>query len=214
MDESGLLLPGSISGRTVSVLSSGRFAAPDLLPGAWLAAYTPLDGAMLLTSQPPAGFIGVQPGDMRVHSHESLCTFTFPNLSGMDLRVELRAGLINMFARNHTRNPLPISLAFSWQDLSGRPPRGCQPAANGLTLLFGGGSRIHAACAHPRTRFSFCLGWDPAGSGEEVWDDYFASGELSNQHYLAAASAVCAHSLVSPDQEFSLSITFENGFAD
>ena len=206
-------------GQPVALLNSGRFQHNGLLlPGAWLAAYTPLDGAMLLTTDPPQGFLGVAPAVLTSSLDHGHITFNFTNLSGMDLKVELRAAPspaaqapVHIFAtsRNHTGNPLPISLAFSWQDLAGKAPLACRPEAQGMTIRLGDGSRIQAACSYPRTRFSCCAGWDPAGTGEEVWDDYFAYGELSGQQSASTASAVCAHALVAPDDNFALSIKLE-----
>ena len=226
MEQSFSSTLANVFGKPVSLLSSGRFDYGGLLPGAWLAAYNPLDGAFLLTTDPPEGFIGAVPGGVTPSLEQAHITFNFTNLSGIDLMVELRPSFpspklegvetplhIFMASRNHTNNPLPISLAFSWQDLSGKPPLGCTPEPQGLAVLFGGGSRIRAVCSYPHTRFSYCTGWNPAGNGEEVWDDYFAYGELSGQQYTGAASAVCAHALVAPEHEFILNIKLEPGGA-
>jgi hypothetical protein len=228
MEKIDSLLLGNPFGKPLLISPRGRFVYDGLLPGTWLAAYTPLDGAMLLTTDPPAGFIGVSPPDMNVSLSGSLCTFTFSNLSGIDLSVELRAerpvsgavaadnilARIKMVARNHTRNLLPISLAFSWQDLQGKPPLGCKRETQGISFNSGDGSRLSTTCVYPHTHFSICTGWDPSGSGEEIWDDFFAYGELSDQQYSAAASAICAHSLVAPSDEFTLTVTLEMAPAD
>ena len=225
MDNNGALTLGMVGNNPLSLLSSGRFECGGLLPGAWLAAYTPLDGALLLTTQPPDGFIGVQEGDLSSTLYAAQYQFTFPNLAGMDLLVDVQssparrpigAGIqlppvhIMVKARNHTHNELPIALAISWQDLQKKSPRPCQRVPQGLIVALGDGTRLSTTCAWPRTRFSFCTGWNPGGSGEEIWDDFFAYGEFSSQHNDSFASALCAHSLVSPQQDIQFQFFLHN----
>ena len=225
MDKNASFLLGNFSGQPVSVLPGGRFTCGAPLLGTWLAAYTPLAGAMLLTADPPAGFIGLKHADMAASLQGSSCTLTYSNLPGTALSVELQPistpkkpnltrVQINMLASNNTRNPMPISLAFSWQDLRGLPPRGSQCGPQSIAIQLGGGGQITATCARPRTHFTCCTGWDPSGSGEEMWDDFFAYGELSGQQHAASASAICAHNLVGPNQDFNFTITLQSTPAD
>ena len=224
----------------LSFLSSGRFDLDGLLlPGAWLAVYTPLDGAVLLTTQPPQGFIGLAQSDLSSTLEPACCRLVCANLAGIDLQVDLvsswnalqpaRQGIllppltITLKAHNRTRNPLPISAAFSWQDLRKEQPQPCLLIPQGLTTSLGDGTRLSLNCAQARTHFSYCLGWNPGGSLEEIWDDFFASGELGSQQYdslvrpLAQrsgfASALCAHCLSAPLANVEFHFLLQNNAA-
>jgi hypothetical protein len=104
-------------------------------------------------------------------------------------------------ARNHTHNVLPISLAFSWQDLLEKSPGPCLPSPQGLSIALGDGTRLRTTCSQTHTHFSFYTGWNPKGDGEEIWDDFFAYGELGCQHDVSFASILCLQSLVAPQAE-------------
>jgi hypothetical protein len=226
MSDDKALTLGLFQHNPINLLTNGRFFCASLLDGAWLALYTPLDGAMLLTSAPPSGFIGVAVENLRSRLDSGLCQFRFPNLSGLELVCNIRSNgpdpdnnpaelilppvQIRVNARNNTHNPLPVAIAFSWQDLQLKTPHAGKPLPTGMEMFFEDGVRLGLVCDHPRPHFTFCSGWDPAGSGEEIWDDFFAYGELSNQAYASFAGAVCALCLVEPLQNLACTFTLQH----
>ncbi|MCE1255389.1 MAG: hypothetical protein LWX83_17810 [Anaerolineae bacterium] len=188
----------------------------DIADGAWLAVYTPLDGAMLLTSLPPAGFLGAPHDDLQIQINGSSARVTLGNLAGLDLEYFTQPGQtasafsIIVKARNRTANPLPLALACSWQDDDNETIPQFIKDNQSASLLFGSGVKIKAVCSHPRPHYTYCCGWNPQDGGEEVWDDFFASGELGNQTYTSHAATLACHCINNPSQEIELSLNFSD----
>ncbi len=192
--------------------ATGRFLTDELLPATWLAVYTPLDGALLLTGTPPSGFIGVNQTEIRADFSTPAYTIRFSGLAGIELewiiRPEVTPTSCSMLlkARNRTANPLPVAFACSWQDLKQQSAPVFSNEAAEVNLTFANHFSIRGVCSHPRPHFTYCLGWNPAGDGEEVWDDFFAFGELGNETYDSCAAALACHCIGAAHQEISFNL--------
>jgi hypothetical protein len=217
MPDEKILTLGTIQNQPVHLLSSGRFAAAGdhPLPGTWLAAYTPLDGAFLITTDPPVGFLGISEAEMLVHTGQASAHITLPNLAALECSLSINPinqsrGLpaaIKIQATNRTANPLPVSFAFSWQDLNHQTPRPAPQDQHGLKLLFSDNLSIGVEADQPKVRDTWCCGWDPAGNGAEIWDDYFISGELGNQTYASFGGVLACYYLLPARQSISLNFS-------
>ena len=183
--------------------------------------------------------MGLSDQDLVVPMSSADNRIIFPNLAGIELVLEVKTSftpcsppyagielphtIFEIGTRNRTRNPLPVALAFSWQDLEKQNSPTCQIFAHGITLAFSSHAQpvintdflsdegtpedslqspvqLTAQCDQNKAHYSFCAGWNPDGSGEEVWDDFFASGELGDQIYHSYAGAIGIYCIAAAQQ--------------
>jgi len=107
------------------------------VPGAWLAAYTPLDGAKVLKTHSRPAFICLNENEIDFEGRFPVAHVNYPKFKGISLELDafssfavpdfsedyhnsaLPLALFVFRIRNNTTEVLPISLMMSWQNLNG-----------------------------------------------------------------------------------------------
>ncbi len=212
--------PGSIAenaARRMSILS------PEGLPGAWLAIFTPAHGATVLKTVARPAMSTIAQDDISFHGVFPRATVQYGGLDPLRVTLEafsplelgdsspgyqnasLPLALFHFELHNTRPDPVPVTLAFSWQNLSGiggypwspiNSPDAAIPEFRDEAmpgLWFGhvegaqydrrvlGDFSLRGWTDAADARISHCAGWNPAGDGHDVWDSLAQSGHLSNE---------------------------------
>lgn len=211
--------PGSVYENSVRRQSIN---APEGLPGAWLAVYTPQVGALLLKTVGRPAFSAIDASSIEFEGRFPVATYRYRGMGDLDLSTEafssfeptdesdeyrhssLPLALFTLAARNTGSSPMPVTLAFSWQNLNGiggyagTPINRPDPTSptyrvdeTGSGLWFG---HDPAADVDPRTLGDYSLrmrcdrsaaiswhaGWELERDGLDVWGQFADGGALAN----------------------------------
>ena len=203
------------------------------IPGAWLGTYTPAIGARVLKTVGRPSFTPISPKSIHFEGQFPYAVIRYDDLGPIELQLEtfspfdlpdtsdgysnssLPLALFHLTARNSSEDELPVTLAFSWQNLSGlggyalspinepdpTPPTFREDSfADGLWFDHApdsdsdarvlGDFSLRALTDDSEARISYCVGWDPEGNGQDVWDSLAQTGALSNQSLSGTAGAL------------------------
>ena len=134
-------LPRILEGFPGSVLENSirrqSIYSAEGVPGVWLAAYTPLDGAKVLKIHSRSAFVCLNEDEIDFKGRFPLAHVKYPKFKSISLELDafssfavpdfsddyhdsgLPLALFVFYVRNKTTEVLPISLAMSWQNLNG-----------------------------------------------------------------------------------------------
>ncbi|MDR3470410.1 MAG: GH116 family glycosyl-hydrolase [Devosia sp.] len=223
------------------------------LPGGWMAVWTPRDGATLLKTAGRLAFTPIAQDRISYLGRYPLAEVDYRGFADLDLHLDayssfdpvderedyfnssLPLGLFTFTVTNRGTEALPVSLAFSWQNLSGiggypltminepdrTPPvfradgdiRGLwfdhDPTSTADPRVLGNHSLCVASADLP-AEITYHAGWNPAGEGHDVWDGFAATGKLGNISGPSTAGAVSASLVLAPGQRAR--VTFSVGW--
>jgi non-lysosomal glucosylceramidase len=222
--------PGSIAENATRRQS---IFSPEGLPGAWMAVHTPHQGACVLKTVGRPAFRTLPKKDIEFHGLFPRVSVDYRGFEPLGIHLEafssldlvdgspgyrdssLPLALFHFRVRNMGRDSTPVTLAFSWQNLSGvggypwNPINEPDPAVPeyrkdefGPGLFFGhdpdirsdprvvGEYSLRVWTSQDDTRVSHCVGWNPLGDGRDVWDSLAHNGSLSNQVLRSTAGAL------------------------
>jgi uncharacterized protein (DUF608 family) len=217
------------------------------VPGAWLGIHTPDFGGRVLKTVGRKSFVPIDPDSIhfegrfpyaRVHYDgldpielqlETFSPFDLPDASEGYANSSLPLALFHITAKNPTESKLPVTLAFSWQNLNGlggyagtplNDPDPTSPAfreddfASGLwfdhadqsasDLRVLGDFSLRSWTDDPNEILSYCLGWDPDGDGRDVWEEFARDGAFSNQTLPSTAGALAMAMTLDAGEERSV----------
>ena len=218
--------------------------AAEGVPGAWLAFHTPLDGARVLKTISRPVFATLKPEDIEYEGRFPRAQVRYPNLRGISLKLQalssfdvddrspgyqhssMPLGIFIFDIENTHTEKLPVSLAFSWQNLNGiggypatpinepdpTPPQ-YRKDPSGPGLWFGhdphssadrrvlGDYSLRAWSPDPQAIYSYHAGWDPSRDGYDVWELFKRDGMLANLDGDSVGGALGVQLQLSPGEK-------------
>lgn len=223
--------PGSVYENSVRRQSIN---SPEGLPGAWLAVHTPQVGARLLKTVGRRAFSPIGSSSIDFEGRFPVARYAYRDLGDLELRMEayssfdttdeseeyrnsaLPLALFELTARNTGAGRTPVTLAFSWQNLSGiggyagtpinRPdptPPVYRTDDGGPGLWFAhapradvdprtlGDHSLRVRCDRPAA-ISFHAGWELELDGSDVWSPLSDAGRLADVEGAGRGGALAA----------------------
>jgi len=217
------------------------------LPGAWLGVHSPAWGARLLKTVGRPSFNPISPRSIHFEGRFPYAVVRYDGLDPIELQLEafssfdlpdtsegyanssLPLALFHLSVRNTSADEIPVTLAFSWQNLNGlggyagspiNEPDPTSPTfrsddfAGGLWFDHAADSdsdarvlgdfSLRAWTDDPDAVVSYCVGWDPEGDGRDVWDSLANNGTLSNEALSSTAGALAVALSLKPGEEKSV----------
>jgi non-lysosomal glucosylceramidase len=217
------------------------------LPGAWLAYHTPLDDAKVLKTSGRPCFQTFDPNNIIFKGSFPIAQIHYEQISGLQLTLDafssfdlcdnsnnyrdssLPLALFVFEVTNIYGKTLPITLAFSWQNLNGiggyagtpiNQPDPTPPTfrtdPNFPGLWFGhvdltstdprvlGDYSLRCWTSSNKSEISYCTGWNPSSSGQDVWEALERTGNLSNRKLQNSAGALGVRISLEPNERSTI----------